>query len=70
MTTSKKLKKYYGKYKELLLSEDYITEELLNSGAIRYALAIKNLYRNQAINIIQTISMSTATKDYLKKIMK
>lgn len=67
---SSNLKKYYNNDEGTILSKTIMSKVLTNSGAIRYALAIKNFYRNQALNIIQNIYMSTATKDYLKKIMK
>ncbi|WP_431027178.1 polyprenyl synthetase family protein [Lysinibacillus sp. LZ02] len=67
---SEEIKKYYAHQEEIILAKPNIIEALTNSGAIRYALAIKNLYRNQALTMIQNINMNAANKEYLKKIMK
>lgn len=66
---SENLRNYYNN-NDLFLDNQTIIEELTNGGAIRYAITIKNLYKNRALTIIHNLNISTATKDYLKKIMK
>ncbi|MEO4052052.1 polyprenyl synthetase family protein [Solibacillus sp. CAU 1738] len=67
--TSIEIKKYY-KNMTRELSQYNINSNLLNSGAIHYALAIKNVYRNKASNIIHHTNLNNKNKDYLKNIMK
>lgn len=50
---SDNIKNYYYSDKELKTSDfPLIKEELINSGAIRYALVIKNIYKNKVLEIL------------------
>lgn len=65
---SEDLKKYYKSF-DAILDIHTIKKELVNSGAIRYAVAIKNVYKNKALLEMQNIFMSKSSKDYLKTLM-
>lgn len=67
---SKNLEKYYKGDEAIELDEKLIKSTIQNSGAIRYALAVKNIYSKIALSRIESIEMSLTGKEYLKKIMK
>lgn len=63
------LESYY-KGEAAVLDESIVRFTLINSGAIRYALAIKNLYKYRAFSMLEKIELSSTGKDYLNKILK
>lgn len=65
---SENILNYYNN--DSLLDIYSIKKELVNSGAIRYAIAIKNVFKNKALLEIQNTTMSTQSKEYLKKLTK
>lgn len=67
---SEKIKKYYdtGDTSEILKYD--LPQLLIDNGAIRYALTIKNLYKYTALNIVHNESLSATSKRYLKTLMK
>lgn len=67
---SKKLEGYYNKDEPLGILGDNLTEIVESTGAIPYALAIKNLYKYPALELIETKNLSAKGKNYLKKLMK
>ncbi len=59
------LRNYYkGSKKEI--DTTYFKEILLESGAINYALAIKNIYQYKALHMVEAMPFSHADKTYLK----
>ncbi|WP_246027663.1 polyprenyl synthetase family protein [Lysinibacillus antri] len=67
---SKDLEKYYHGNESIELDESIIKKELQESGAIRYAIAVKNLYKKRALNTIEKIGMSLEGKESLQILMK
>ena len=47
-----------------------VKNALLNSGAIQYALSIKNIFKNRGINSLQNVSMKEETRNYILNLMK
>lgn len=67
---SKKLERYYNKDESLEILGDNLMEIIKNTGAISYALAIKNLYKYPALKLIRRGTLSIKRKNYLKKLME
>lgn len=67
---SKKLEGYYNKDEPLGILADNLTKLIENTGAISYALAIKNLYKYPALDLIETGTLSVTRKNYIKELMK
>ncbi|MEC1180258.1 polyprenyl synthetase family protein [Metasolibacillus meyeri] len=63
------LKEYYnGTIAEI--DTAYFKEVLLESGAIRYALAIKNVFKYKALDLIETMPFSSKDKEHLKALVE
>ncbi|WP_238600637.1 polyprenyl synthetase family protein [Metasolibacillus meyeri] len=63
------LKEYYnGTIAEI--DTAYFKEALLESGAIRYALAIKNIFKYKALQIIEEMPFNEADKKHLKMLVE
>lgn len=67
---SKSITNYYNDNIIEYLDKNAIKEELVNGGAIRYALAIKNLYKHKALDNLQKVTMKDKYIEYLKNLMK
>ncbi|MFJ7737083.1 polyprenyl synthetase family protein [Lysinibacillus sp. NPDC097287] len=67
---SKSVKEYYNVDIVTFLDNYAIEKELTNGGAIRYAIAIKNLYKHKALNNLEDVTMGNESKDFIKKLMK
>lgn len=68
--TSKELEVYYNNNDPLRPSVESLAEKLESTGAISYALAIKNLYKYSVLELIETETLSAKSNNYLKKLMK
>jgi len=68
--TSEKLKEYYNQNEPLGIFSNDLIEIIGSNGGIPYALAIKNLYKYSALELIETKNLSEKNKDFLKKLMK
>lgn len=66
---SLKLKEYFDD-KRPILDISTLQNSLVNSGAIRYALTIKNLYKSQILNSLCSLKIGEQMKDYIIKITK
>lgn len=69
-SVSKSIKDYYNKDIVTFMDNYVIERELLNSGAIRYAIAIKNLHKAKALQIIQDVNISKEMKNTIIHLMK
>lgn len=67
---SKAVKKYYNEDIVTFLDNYAIKEELTSGGSIRYAIAIKNLYKHKALSYLENVTMGDSSKDFIKKLMK
>lgn len=63
------LKRYYQGDRFPLNTEE-INNFVIDSGALQYALAIKNVYKSGALLAIENVVTNKEFKSYLKKIMK
>ncbi|WP_342558178.1 polyprenyl synthetase family protein [Metasolibacillus sp. FSL K6-0083] len=63
------LKKYYNGAK-VELEPTYFKQVLLESGAINYALAIKNIFKFKTLHIIKTMPFNNEEKQYLIKLVE
>ena len=64
------MKEYYTGNISEIENKSMILERLKNSGALHYALSVKNVYKNNALSVIQNIEISAIHKNYLIKSMK
>jgi len=69
-SVSKSVINYYNKDIVTFLDNIVTEHELTNSGAIRYAVAIKNLYKIKALNNLEKVAINKLGKEYLIKLMK
>ncbi|MGE7842933.1 polyprenyl synthetase family protein [Lysinibacillus sp. NPDC093712] len=69
-SVSKSVINYYNKDIVTFLDNNVTELELTNSGAIRYAVAIKNLYKIKALNNLEKVAINKLGKEYLIKLMK
>lgn len=63
------LKKYYNDM-AMEIDSAYFENILLESGAIRYALAIKNVFKYKALDLIETMPFSNKDKEHLKALVE
>lgn len=63
------LQKYYND-STVYLDPIYFDEVLKDSGAINYALAVKNIYKYKAFNIIENLSIGKENQQYLKSLLE
>ncbi|MGE7911388.1 polyprenyl synthetase family protein [Lysinibacillus xylanilyticus] len=52
------------------LDNQIIEEALMNTGAIHYAIALKNIFKLSALDLIETMSFSKESMQYLKNLME
>ncbi|KOS66973.1 transcriptional regulator [Lysinibacillus contaminans] len=69
-SVSKSVKDYYNEDIVTFMDNFVIERELTSSGAIRYALALKNLYKHKALQFLEDVTMDNGSKDFIKKLMK
>ncbi|WP_107948791.1 polyprenyl synthetase family protein [Lysinibacillus parviboronicapiens] len=67
---SKSVRNYYNGDIVTILDNNAIEKELTAGGAIRYAMSIKNIYKHKALYDLESVALSNASKEYLKKLMK
>lgn len=67
---SKSVKEYYNVDIVTFLDNYAIEKELTNGGAIRYALAVKNVLKQMALHHLEDVTMSNEGKEFIKKLMK
>lgn len=67
---SKTVKEYYNVDVVTILDNNAIKRELTNGGAIRYALALKNVFKHKAVHNLEDVTMSNESKEFIKKLMK
>ncbi len=67
---SKSVRNYYNGDIVTILDNNAIEKELTAGGAIRYAMSIKNIYKHKALSDLESVALSNASKEYLKKLMK
>lgn len=63
------LEKYYND-PTMYIDTVYFDTVVKESGAINYALAIKNIYKYKALNIIETLSIGKENQQYLKSLLE
>ncbi|MFF2796290.1 polyprenyl synthetase family protein [Lysinibacillus xylanilyticus] len=66
---SKTLTDYYSGT-TTYLDKQIFKEALMNTGAIHYAVALKNTFKFSALDLIETMSFSEESMQYLKKLME
>lgn len=69
-SVSNSVKEYYNVDIVTFLDNYAIKQELTNSGAIRYALAVKNLYKYKSLHILNDVTMKQLSKELLIQLMK
>lgn len=67
---SKELGEYYNNDESLGIFSNDLIELIVSNGAITYTLAIKNLYKYPALDLIEKGNLGLESKNYLKKLMK
>lgn len=67
---SKSVKEYYNVDIVTFLDNYAIEKELTNGGAIRYAMAIKNVLKNMALHNLEDVTIGNEGKEYIKNLMK
>ena len=67
---SKSVQDYYNKDIVTFLDNNATKKELTSSGAIRYAIAIKNIYKYKALHNLEGVTMCDKNKHFIKKLMK
>ena len=67
---SKSVQDYYNKNTVTFLDNNAIEKELASGGAIRYAIAVKNIYKHKALHNLENVTMCNTSKDFIKKLMK
>lgn len=71
--TGKESSKILANYYNGIIScidKEYFNEELIESGAIHYAIAMKNTYKYRALKVLETIPFSNESKQYLKLLIE
>lgn len=68
-STTTTLINHYKSNQKTTIDMQKIKDELFTKGAIRYAICIKNIFKNKALKQIEQMPCSI-TQDYLKKLMK
>lgn len=61
---------YYNDDIVTVLDQNATENELTNSGAIRYAITIKNVYKFKALNYLENVEINELGKIYLQELMK
>lgn len=61
---------YYNDDIVTVLDKNATENELTNSGAIRYAITIKNVYKFKALNYLENVEINELGKIYLQELMK
>ncbi|MFJ7950997.1 polyprenyl synthetase family protein [Lysinibacillus sp. NPDC096418] len=69
-SVSNSVKEYYNVDIVTFLDNYAIKKELTDGGAIRYALAIKNLYKYKSLHILNDVTMKQLSKELLIQLMK